>query len=167
MSEAHLEQLLHSLRPTQPSAGLEQRVERDIALAELFRDAPPSAAEPARPAVIRASSWRDHLAWAIIGAAAAVLIMSVLPVSVKSGAQARSAPVDSIASSPSVLPVNSTREWTDMEEGSITYPATGTPAQQVRVRGVQRHQWIDPRDGAEYTVEVPVSDSMLMPVKFQ
>jgi hypothetical protein len=37
----------------------------------------------------------------------------------------------------------------------------------MRVRSVERHQWIDPRDGAEYTVEVPQVESVALPVKFQ
>lgn len=159
MNDAHIEHLLRSLQPTPPSADLELRVQRDLALAELFRDAAPVAAAPAKKTHV----WREHLSWAAIGAAAAVAVMSVLPV----GTKATSGPTTIATANPSVLPVNSSREWVDVEEGNISYASAGAPQRQLKVRSLERHQWIDPRDGAEYTVETPVTDSVVMPVKFQ
>jgi hypothetical protein len=41
------------------------------------------------------------------------------------------------------------------------------PEQHVRLVSMERHAWIDPRDGAQITVEVPREDSVVLPVSFQ
>lgn len=160
MNDANIEHLLRSLHPTPPSTDLESRVQRDLALAEFFRDAAPVAATPAKKPQV----WREHLTWAAIGAAAAIAVMSVLPAGLNPQPSAASTVA---ATNPAVLPVSSSREWVDVEEGSISYASAGAPQRQLKVRSLERHQWTDPRDGAEYTVETPVTDSVVMPVKFQ
>lgn len=166
MNDANVEHLLRSLRPAAPSAELTQRVERDLKLAALFREAAP-ASVAAKP---RRTLWQSHLTWAAIGAAAAVLVMSVMPA--RTGLQTGSelASQSQTAEAPltdRLLPVSSTREWVDLEDGGISFATPDSPQRQMRVHSLERHQWIDPRDGAEYTVEVPTVESVVLPVKYQ
>jgi hypothetical protein len=166
MNEANVEHLLRSLRPAAPSAELTQRVERDLKLAALFRDAAPAsvAAKPKR------TVWDSHMVWAAIGAAAAVLVMSVMPArpglptgsELTNQSQTTEAPLTD-----RILPVSSSREWVDVEDGGISFATPDSPQRQMRVHSLERHQWIDPRDGAEYTVEVPKVESVVLPVKYQ
>jgi hypothetical protein len=55
----------------------------------------------------------------------------------------------------------------DVEDGGISFATPDSPQRQMRVHSLERHQWIDPRDGAEYTVEVPKVESVVLPVKYQ
>lgn len=170
MNDANIEHLLRSLRPAAPSAELTARVERDLALAEMFRQSLPPAVETASPSTVRHGSWSSSLLWAALGAAAAVLVMMVLP-----GGGVTTSPGDSIAASnpasagaaKAVLPVSSTREWVAVEDQGISFATPDNPQRQMRVQSVERHQWIDPRDGAEYIVEVPQVESVALPVRFQ
>jgi hypothetical protein len=41
------------------------------------------------------------------------------------------------------------------------------PEQHVRLLSMERHAWIDPRDGAKITVEMPHEQSVVLPVSFQ
>src|SRR6187431_336368 len=79
MNDANIEHLLRTLHPAAPSPELTARVERDLALAELFRDAiPPASSAPARQASKR-GTWVPAMLWVGLGAAAAVLVMAILP----------------------------------------------------------------------------------------
>lgn len=159
MNDDRLESLLQSMQPVAPGAELTQRVERDLALAAMFRTAKP--AEVTQP---KRTPWYVPATWATLGAAAAVLVMSALP---PAAVPAGNAVAGATVSNPAVLPVNTSREFVDVQEGSITYPKADAPQRQLRVRAVERHQWVDPRDGAQYTVEVPVENDVTLPVKFQ
>jgi hypothetical protein len=167
MNDANIEHLLRTLRPAAPSSELTARVERDLALAELFRNAAPAAQAPPAPVKKRAT-WMSAIAWAGLGAAAAILVMSFLP-----GRVAAPARGDALASSlqstaaTGILPVSSSREWVAVEDQGISFETPDNPQRQMRVRSLERRQWIDPRDGAEYTVEVPQVDSVVLPVRFQ
>ncbi len=161
MNDTNIEHLLRALKPAAPSAELTERVQRDLALAELFRETEPVKAVPPQ----RPRTWTTAVLWAGLGAAAAVLVMSALPV--HPTARPPQHELASTASSTSILPVNSTREWVDVEDEGITFTSPDNPERRVRVRSLERRQWIDPRDGAEYTVEVPQVESVTLPVKFQ
>ena len=152
MNDAHLEDLLRTMQPSQPSAELTQRVDRELALAALFRDAPPAAITKSKRA-----PWYVPATWATLGAAAAVLVMSALP----------PATVPTNKGLTTVPSVNTSREWIDVQDGGIKFDQPGSPQRQLNVRAVERRQWVDPRTGVEYTVEVPVNESVTMPVKFQ
>ena len=65
------------------------------------------------------------------------------------------------------MPVSSTREWVDVEDMGISFATPDSPSRQMKVISMERHQWIDPRDGAEYTVEVPKEESVVLPMKYQ
>lgn len=147
-----------------------------MALADLFREgAPPEEQAVARPRSAAASGWKLPVMWAALGAAAAVLVMAALPAGTAGGSG--SVRGDALASSlngsagtaagKGVLPVSSSREWLAVEDQGISFDSPDNPLRQMRVQTVERHRWIDPRDGAEYTVEVPQVESVALPVKFQ
>ena len=158
MNDSSFEDTLRAMKPVQPSDELINRVERDLALAAMFRDAGPAPAVITKP-----SPWYAPATWSLLGAAAAVLVMSALPPAVVPSTDG----VAQTSANPEVLPVNSSRDLVQVEEGGITFAKPDSPERQLRVHAVERHQWVDPRTGAEYTVEVPVTSSVTMPVKFQ
>jgi hypothetical protein len=41
------------------------------------------------------------------------------------------------------------------------------PERHLRVVSLERHEWIDPRDGAQIAVELPHEDTVVLPVSFQ
>lgn len=168
MNDANLEHMLRSLTPAAPSAGLMERVKHDLDLADMFRE----AAETATPLPARHSkpmTWTNAVFWAGIGAAAAVVVMMALP----GGPVSKGSQVASAAKSPAVMaagaitPVSTTREWVGVEDQGISYATPDQPQRQMRVRSVERRKWIDPRDGAEYIIEVPQEESVALPLKFQ
>ena len=165
MNDNHLENLLSSLRPIPPSLELEQRVQHDLELVAAFREATPEAVVSRRKPVTGLS----NLVWAGLGAAAAVVVMSAFH-NVSGAAGSRSIgfqPAAPATSAAAIMPVSSTREWVDVEDQGISFTASDSPERRVKVRSMERHQWIDPRDGAEYIVEVPQEESVVLPVKFQ
>ena len=158
MNDTQLEDLLRMMPPATPDAGLSQRVERDLALAAMFRDAVPAPTVQAKRA-----PWYVPATWALLGAAAAVLVMSALP----PAAVLSTNGIAQTKVNPPVMPVNLSHEFVGVDEGNITFAKPDSPQREVNVRAVERRQWIDPRDGAEYIIEVPVNQSVTMPVKFQ
>jgi len=159
MKETEIEKLLRSMTPASPSAGLAQRVERDMELAELFRRGTESSPAASR----RFSGWTGRVAWCGLGAAAALMISSVLqrPDTVS--------PVVASITTPSLNApvVTSSREWVSMDDGGIVYSEAGDPEHLVSVTSVERHQWVDPKDGAEYVIELPRQEAMYLPVSIQ
>ncbi len=159
MKETEIENLLRSMTPASLSASFEQRVERDMQLAEMFRQGAAEAATSSR----RTAAWAGRAAWCGLGAAAALMISSVLqrPDSVS--------PVVASITTPSLNApvVTSSREWVSMDDGGIVYSEAGEPEHLVSVTSVERHQWVDPKDGAEYVIELPRQESMYLPVSVQ
>lgn len=155
MNDHDLENLLSSLAPTRPSAALEQRVNRELEQDLRW------ALRPER----RSPRWLSPMLWTSLGAAAAVVIMSLMQVAPE---PAGLASVSSDASTPSVLPVSTIREVVDTQDQGIRYNETSRlPEQHMKIVSLERRAWIDPRDGAHITVEVPREDSVVLPVSFQ
>jgi hypothetical protein len=152
MNDHDLENLLSSLAPARPSTALEQRVNRE--LEQDLRWALRPGRRPAR--------WLPPMLWTSLGAAAAVVVMSLM--------QAAPEPAG-LASAPtahSVLPVSTIREVVDTQDQGIRYNETSRlPEQHMKIVSLERRAWIDPRDGAHITVEVPREDSVVLPVSFQ
>jgi hypothetical protein len=68
----------------------------------------------------------------------------------------------------SIMPVSIIREVMNAENQGIQYNATSRlPEQHMKIVSMERHAWIDPRDGAQITVEMPREDSVVLPVSFQ
>jgi hypothetical protein len=154
MNEHELESLLTSLAPARPSAALTQRVNR-----ELEQDMRWALRTPRRT-----PRWLPPVLWTSLGAAAAVTLMSLLPAPVSDTRSTSFA----AAAAPSVLPVSTIREVVDTQDEGIRYNETSRlPEQHMKIVSLERHAWIDPRDGAHITIEMPREDSVILPVSFQ
>jgi len=154
MNEHELESLLTSLTPARPSAALAQRVDR-----ELEQDM-----RWALRTTSRSPRWLSPVMWTSLGAAAAVAIMSLAQTNVVS----TSGPAFALAKSTSIMPVSTIREVVDTQDEGIRYNETSRlPEQHMKIVSLERHAWIDPRDGAHITVEMPREDSVVLPVSFQ
>jgi hypothetical protein len=155
-----LENLLRSLAPAAVSPDLRTRVEEELRL-----DMSWLSQTVQKPRAVR---WLAPVTYAAMGAAAAIVAMSAF-----SGSITPPAPVSkpSIAaasgSSSGVMPVSTISEWDDVQDEGIRYTADRLPEKHVRVRGTERHLYIDPRDGAEIIVEYPREQSLVLPVSFQ
>ncbi len=164
MNDTELETLLRSMTPAAPSRELAGRVQHDMELMAAFRDA--AAASPVAAARQHPARWLANVVWAGLGAAAAVVAMTFAQHSVT----ASNTPVvaaAAVGAASAVMPVSSTREWVDVEDMGISFATPGSPARQMKVLSMERHQWIDPRDGAEYTVEMPQEESVTLPIQYQ
>jgi hypothetical protein len=155
LNETHLENVLRSLAPASPSQALQQRVDEELKLDISWLGAPTKPSRQVR--------WLPPLTWAALGAAAAVAVMSALP---------ESAPASGLAAAPSspvpaVLPVSTIREWEDIQDDGIHYSQERLPEQHVTLFSRERQTWIDPRDGAQMTVEYPREQKLVLPVSFQ
>lgn len=162
MNDHELENLLTSLAPARPSAALAQRVDRE--LEQDMRWA-------LQPAPRRAPRWLQPVAWTALGAAAAVMVMSLTSTNIASnpGTAAFATTTNlPVSSSPALLPVSTIREIVDTQNEGIRYNETSRlPEQHMKIVSMERRAWIDPRDGAHITVEMPSEDSVILPVSFQ
>jgi anti-sigma-K factor RskA len=152
MNEHDLETLLQSLAPARPSPGLAERVDRELALDMSWAQTP----------LRRAPRWWSPVMWSSVGAAAAVALMSLLP----------SGETPVLVAQPSagtaVMPVTTLREVVEAQDEGIRYnELSNLPEQHLKLVSLERHAWIDPRDGAHITVEMPREDSVVLPVAFQ
>ena len=157
MNDLDVENLLRGLPPAAPSSALRTRVEHELDL----------DAQWLRPALKRRAPqrWLAPMGWGALGAAAAAVVMSVLP------QQPGAAPAATVAAAPTppaIFPVTTIREVVDAKADGIRYNSQShLPEQHVRLMSVERRAWIDPRDGAEITVETPREQSVVLPVNFQ
>lgn len=151
MNENEIEKLLSEMRPRAASAELEKRIEHDLAFTSGLR----LIEGGAKP---RKMSWQP-VAWIGLGAAAAFVIMSLSPAT-----QSKSS---SALASGSTVPVNSTREWVNADDQGVRFNSEQLPERHLRLTTMERHEWIDPRDGAQISVEIPREDTVVLPVKFQ
>lgn len=162
MNDHDLENLLTSLAPARPSAALAQRVDHE--LEQDMRWA-------LQPAARRSPRWLQPVMWTSLGAAAAVLIMSFASTNVAptmSGPAFATTTELPASSSPAMFPVSTIREIVDTQNEGIRYNETSRlPEQHMKIVSMERRAWIDPRDGAHITVEVPSEDSVILPVSFQ
>lgn len=151
MNENEIEKLLSEMRPRAASAELEKRIEHDLAFTSGLR----LIEGGAKP---RKMSWQP-VAWIGLGAAAAFVIMSLSPAT-----QSKS---NSALAAGSAVPVNSTREWVNADDQGVRFNSEQLPERHLRLTTMERHEWIDPRDGAQISVEIPREDTVVLPVKFQ
>lgn len=153
MNDHDIECLLKSLSPAKPSAALTRSVdselEQDLSWVRTPKRAPNL-------------NWFAPVMWTSLGAAAAVMVMSTMPVSSVNTASL------ALSRVPSVMPVSTIREVMEAQNEGIQYnDVSRLPEQHLRLVSMERHAWIDPRDGAQITVEVPREDSVVLPVSFQ
>lgn len=153
-NDTQLESLLRGLAPAAASPALAHRVDEELKLDMSWLNT--------NSRQRRAPRWLASASWAALGAAAAVAVMSYLPV------PSQTAPsFGTLATTPTVLPVSTIREWEDVQDEGIHYNAQRLPEQHVRVIARERQSWIDPRDGAQMTVEYPREQKVILPVSFQ
>lgn len=152
MNDHDIESLLTSLSPARPSAALAKSVDRELE----------SDLSWARAPRRKVPGWLPPVLWSAMGAAAAVLLMTTMPaLMVSPGGSA-------VSQAPSVMPVSTIREVVDAQDEGIRYnDISRLPEQHVKLVSMERHAWIDPRDGARITVEMPREDSVVLPVAFQ
>ncbi|MFO1485740.1 MAG: hypothetical protein U1F71_20430 [Verrucomicrobiaceae bacterium] len=154
LNETHLENVLRGLAPAAASPALVQHVDEELKLDMSWLHT------SARPR--HAIKWITSASWAAVGAAAAVAVMSFLPAT-----QETTGDTNALATVPTVLPVSTIREWEDVQDEGIHYSKERLPEQHLRVIARERQTWIDPRDGAQMTVEYPSEQKLVLPVSFQ
>jgi hypothetical protein len=155
-----LENLLRSLAPAAVSPELRIRVEEELRLDMSWLSQ--TAQKP------RAVRWLAPVAYAAMGAAAAMVAMSAFTSTITpTGSSSQATVAASTAAKSGVMPVSTISEWDDVQVEGIRYTADRLPEKHVRVRGTERHLYIDPRDGAEIIVEYPREQSLVLPVSFQ
>jgi len=154
-----LENLLRGLAPAAVSPDLRTRVEEELRL-----DMSWLSQTVQKPRAVR---WLAPVTYAAMGAAAAIVAMSAFSSSVTAPASSQTSIAASTASKSGVMPVSTISEWDDVQDEGIRYTADRLPEKHVRVRGTERHLYIDPRDGAEIIVEYPREQSLVLPVSFQ
>ncbi|MFM2166504.1 MAG: hypothetical protein RIS79_875, partial [Verrucomicrobiota bacterium] len=155
-----LENLLRSLAPAAVSPDLRNRVEEELRL-----DMSWLSQTVKKPRAVR---WLAPVTYAAMGAAAAIVVMSTFSSSITPPASVSKPGVASATAPASgVMPISTIAEWDDVQDEGIRYTADRLPQKHVRVRGTERHLYIDPRDGAEIIVEYPREQSLVLPVNFQ
>jgi len=163
MNDHELENLLTSLAPARPSPALAQRVDHE--LEQDMRWA-------LQPAARRSPRWLPPVMWTSLGAAAAVLLMSFSPANVAptvgTPGFVTTTTNPPFASSTALMPISTIREIVDTQDEGIRYNETSRlPEQHMKIVSLERRAWIDPRDGAHITVEMPSEESLVLPVAFQ
>jgi len=152
-NDTRLESLLRGLTPAAASPALSQRVDEELKLDMSWLHTHARAQR-------HTPRWLVPASWAALGAAAAVAVMSFVPSPATSSA-------GTLATTPTVLPVATIREWENVQDEGIHYTQERLPEQHLRVIARERQTWIDPRDGAEMTVEYPREQKFVLPVSFQ
>lgn len=154
-----LENLLRSLAPAAVSPELRTRVEEELRLDMSWLSQTTKHTRTVR--------WLAPVTYAALGAAAAIAVMSTFSSSLTLPASTSKPTVAVNAPQSGVMPVSTISEWDDVQDEGIRYTADRMPQKHVRVRGTERHVYIDPRDGAEIIVEYPREQSLVLPVSFQ
>lgn len=150
-NDSQLENLLRGLAPAATTPALAHRVDEELKLDMSWLSTNSRQRHTPR--------WLVSASWAALGAAAAVAVMSYLPQPASS--------TSGLAMTPTVLPVSTIREWEDVQDEGIHYTQERLPEQHLRVIARERQTWIDPRDGAQMTVEYPREQKLVLPVSFQ
>lgn len=155
MNEHDIENLLSGLQPSGPSERLSRNVQKELDKDRQWMVTP----------VAKHRGWFGPVLWATCGAATALLLVSTQPSSLTPSAAPALAENGADAL---VSPVTTIRELVDAQDQGIRYnPASKLPEQHLKLKSMERHNWIDPRDGASITLEVPREENVVLPVSFQ
>lgn len=149
MKPSEIEEYLARLEPAAPPAGLGRRIAHELEAR--------SRLEPTR--LHSPWRWLAPLAWASAGAAVAVSVIGAL------GRTGGPAPTAAATDPPQ--PPTHTREWIAADRPEIAFGYDSLPERRVRLMGVERHEWIDPKTGARMAVESPQEHVIAVPVSFQ
>jgi hypothetical protein len=175
MKDAEFEKnLRYLLRPQDPTADLQQRIEDELGSGEVHpqmrADALPRASGPG----LLSRLFRDF-GWACAGAAAALAVLVAVhgrraptpPTADRSiRASALSAAADQ--DQPTAFEHDeTTHELIAAENSDQLVETDDGPAREVRYSYVERHAWSNPQTGAQVVLEVPREDVYLLPVSLE
>ena len=157
LNEQELENLLRGLAPAAASPALAQRVDEELKLDMSWLST--SRRKPRQQ-----PRWIMSAGWAAMGAAAAIAVMSHLPQEQSSAQMVATAP----AQAPVVLSPSTIREWDDVKgnSGIHQYASSRKAEKHAIVISRELQTWVDPRYGAQTTVEIPSQHNLLMPVSY-
>ncbi len=155
-NDTQLENLLRGLSPAAASPALAQRVDEELKLDMTWL----STSRRSKPQHL--PRWLMSTGWAAMGAAAAIAVMSYLP------AQRSQAGAAALATAPVLLPAATTlREWDDSKDRGIHQGRSSLTEKHALVVSRELGTWVDPRYGAEMTMDIPSNQQLLMPVSFK
>ncbi len=157
-----LEQELGRLTPRRPSAGLMDRLERELGAV------PPAPAAPKYTSATSLRSWK-WAGWSLAGAAAAMAVLLALRTSPTSGpaSPATTPAVVATTAAPApqasrYQPIKASSVLYDLkEEGAATLPDQ-TEGRQVRYRYVDTYTWRNPMTNASLRWSVPREEVRLV-----
>jgi hypothetical protein len=155
LNDTQLENLLRGLPPAAASHSLVQRVDEELKLDMSWLST--SRRKPQRQ-----PRWLMSAGWAAMGAAAAIAVMSYLP--------QQTSPQGLAATSPaahSVQPASTIREWDDAQDRGIHHGRSQMAEARALVVSRELGTWVDPRYGAQLTMEIPSQRQLLMPVSYK
>jgi len=154
LNEQELENLLRGLAPAAPSPALRQRVDEELKLDM-------SWLSTSRRKPQRAPRWLTSAGWAAMGAAAAIGVMSYLPLQSGQGATAYA-----LASAPAVRPTATLREWDDSSDRGIHEGRSRMSEKHALVISRELGTWVDPRYSAQTTMVIPSQQQLLLPASY-
>jgi len=164
---SELETQLRKLRPMQPSADLETRIERALA----------QEATSTSTAGVLAPDRRFHFNWLSLGvglaAAAAVVMFVFVRIQQPSGikgtiASSSPAPAASTASNPEFVPAALTQVVYHTQDEGLRFPGSPTePMRRIRSHTRETLRWRNPKTGATLRISYPREEVSLTPVSGQ
>lgn len=161
MNESELEEELGRLCPSAPSRKLEERIERELENSHHVRFAvKPESEEPGF--FLR---WFDRVLWCGAGAAAALVIITLLPRTRESSTP--QTVVASDASSSPLEPVMASEENLGWKEEGVQFDSQGHPMLKLRRVSVERRAWADFDNAGVIQTETPRQEVIWVPVNLQ
>lgn len=155
LNDNQLENLLRGLPPAAASHSLVQRVDEELKLDMSWLST--SRSKPQRQ-----PRWLMSAGWAAMGAAAAIAVMSYLPQQTSPQGLAATSPA-----SHSVQTASTIREWDDSQDRGIHHGRSQMDQARTLVVSRELGTWVDPRYGAQLTMEIPSQRQLLMPVSYK
>lgn len=154
LNDTQLENMLRGLAPAAVSPALVQRVDEELKLDMSWLST--SRRQPRHM-----PRWLTSASWAAMGAAAAIAVMSYLPAQQAQGGAA------ALAAAPAVLPGTTLREWDDEQDRGIHRGRSQLAEKHALVVSSELGTWVDPRYGAQLTMDIPSQRQLVLPVSYK
>ena len=154
LSDNQLENMLRGIAPAAASPALVQRVDEELKLDMSWLST--SRRQPRHM-----PRWVTSASWAAMGAAAAIAVMSYLPAQHSEGSAA------TLAAAPAVRPASTLREWDDIHEHGIHNGRSQLAEKRALVVSSELGTWVDPRYGAQLTMDIPSQRQLVLPVSYK
>ncbi len=164
MKKSDLEEELSRLSPAAPSRGLEARIERELehSLKLVTRE------KPAKETPGLFLRWFDRVLWCGAGAAAALVVITLLP------GMRQSTKPQTVAASPTATaatsqlePVMASEENLGWKEEGVQFDPQGHPMLKLRRVSVERRAWADLENAGVIQTETPKQEIIWVPVNVQ